>query len=87
MRDAGATLKVAKNRLAKLALDGTDVEHISDLFQGPVAIAYSDDPVTAPKIVSDFAKSTDKLVVLRCARRHQSRCERCEGPGRSAVAR
>ncbi|MBB4301621.1 large subunit ribosomal protein L10 [Rhodobium orientis] len=64
MRDAGATLKVAKNRLAKLALDGTDVEHISDLFQGPVAIAYSDDPVTAPKIVSDFAKSTDKLVVL-----------------------
>jgi len=64
MRDAGATLKVAKNRLAKLALQGTDIEHISDLFQGPVAIAYSDDPVAAPKIVSEFAKKNEKLVIL-----------------------
>lgn len=64
MRDAGATLKVAKNRLAKLALQGTDVEHITDLFEGPVAIAYSDDPVTAPKIVSEFAKTNQKFVVL-----------------------
>ena len=64
MRDAGATLKVAKNRLAKLALQGTDVEHITDLFQGPVAIAYSDDPVTAPKIASEFAKDNKNFVVL-----------------------
>ena len=44
MRDAGASLKVAKNRLVKLALKGTDVEHISDLFQGATVIAYSKDP-------------------------------------------
>jgi large subunit ribosomal protein L10 len=64
MKDAGASLKVAKNRLVKLALKGTDAEHISDLFQGPTVIAYSADPVTAPKIASDFAKTNDKFVVL-----------------------
>lgn len=63
-RETGATLKVAKNRLAKLALQGTDVEHISELFQGPTVIAYSDDPVAAPKVVSDFAKGNDDLVIL-----------------------
>ncbi|MEP3427185.1 MAG: 50S ribosomal protein L10, partial [Roseibium sp.] len=45
VRDAGGTVKVAKNRLVKLALKGTDLEHISDLFQGPTVIAYSEDPV------------------------------------------
>ena len=64
MRSAGASLKVAKNRLAKLALKGTDVEHISDLFQGPTVIAYSDDPVAAPKVASEFAKTNDKFVLL-----------------------
>lgn len=63
-RGAGASLKVAKNRLAKLALDGTESAHISDLFTGPTVIAYSDDPVAAPKVVADFAKENDKLVVL-----------------------
>ena len=63
-KEIGATLKVAKNRLAKLALQGTDVEHISDLFQGPTVIAYSEDPVAAPKVVSDYAKQNDKLVIL-----------------------
>jgi large subunit ribosomal protein L10 len=64
MRNAGAGLKVAKNRLVKLALKGTDVEHISGLFQGPTVIAYSDDPVAAPKVAAEFAKTNEKFVVL-----------------------
>jgi large subunit ribosomal protein L10 len=64
LKDAGGSLKVAKNRLVKLALKGTNAEHISDLFQGPTVIAYSDDPVAAPKIASDFARTNEKFVVL-----------------------
>jgi large subunit ribosomal protein L10 len=64
MREAGASLKVAKNRLVKLALKDTDVEHISDLFQGPTVIAYSDDPVAAPKVAAEFAKANNALVIL-----------------------
>jgi len=64
MRNAGASLKVAKNRLVKLALKGTDVEHISDLFQGATVIAYSKDPVAAPKIAAEFAKTNEKFVLL-----------------------
>lgn len=60
----GASFKVTKNRLTKLALDGTDCEPIKDLFTGPTAIAFSEDPVAAPKVVSDFAKDNDKLVVI-----------------------
>jgi large subunit ribosomal protein L10 len=64
MRKAGAAVKVAKNRLAMLALDGTDVTGIKDLFKGPTMIAYSSDPVTAPKVVSEFARAHEKLVIL-----------------------
>jgi large subunit ribosomal protein L10 len=64
MKAAGGSLKVAKNRLVKLALKGTDAEHISDLFQGPTVIAYSNDPVAAPKVASDFAKANEKFVIL-----------------------
>lgn len=64
MREAGGTVKVAKNRLAKLALEGTDSAHIGDLLTGPTVLAYSDDPVAAPKAVVDFAKKNEKLVVL-----------------------
>ncbi len=64
MRDAGGTVKVAKNRLAKIALQGTEAEGMSDLFQGQTLIAYAEDPVTAPKVASEFAKTNDKLVVL-----------------------
>lgn len=64
MKAAGASLKVAKNRLAKLALQGTDSESISGLFTGPTVIAYSTDPVAAPKVAIEFAKTTDKFVVL-----------------------
>lgn len=64
VRDAGGTVKVAKNRLVKLALQGTDLEHIGGLFTGPTLIAYSEDPVAAPKAMVEFAKTTDKFVIL-----------------------
>ena len=64
MRAAGGTVKVAKNRLARIALQGTESETIVDLFKGQTLIAYSEDPITAPKIASDFAKGNDKLVIL-----------------------
>lgn len=64
MKEAGGTVKVAKNRLVKLALEGTDAEHISDLFKGQTLICYSEDPVSAPKVAVEFAKTNDKLVVL-----------------------
>jgi large subunit ribosomal protein L10 len=64
MRAAGGTVKVAKNRLAKIALQGTDSERMQVLFKGQTLIAYSDDPVAAPKVASDFAKGNDRLVIL-----------------------
>jgi large subunit ribosomal protein L10 len=63
-RAQGVSIKVAKNRLVKLALQGTDSAHIADLFTGPTLVAYSADPVAAPKVTSDFAKTNDKLVIL-----------------------
>ena len=64
MREAGGTVKVAKNSLAKLALQGTEVEHISELFTGQTVVCYSEDPVTAPKIAVNFSKENEKLVIL-----------------------
>lgn len=64
MKANGATVKVAKNRLAKIALEGTDVASISNLLTGPTLIAYSSDPVAAPKVAIAFAKENDKLVIL-----------------------
>lgn len=64
MAQAGATVKVAKNRLAKLALDGTDAAGIAGLFQGPTMLAYADDPVSAPKVAAAFAKGHEKFVIL-----------------------
>ena len=51
-RQAGASVKVAKNRLAKIALEGTDVASVGPLLKGPTVIAYSGDPVAAPKVCS-----------------------------------
>lgn len=64
MRDAGASFRVTKNRLTRLALKGTKFEHLSDLFKGPTAIAMSDDPVAAARIAVKFAEKNDKLVIL-----------------------
>ena len=64
MRAFGATFKVTKNRLTRLALDGTKVQDLSTLFNGPTAIAYSSDPVAAAKVAVKFAKENENLVVL-----------------------
>ena len=64
MRDAGATYKVAKNRLAKLALENTDYVGLDDMLTGPVGLAWSTDPVAAAKAAVDFAKSNDKLEIV-----------------------
>jgi large subunit ribosomal protein L10 len=64
MRDAGASFKVTKNRLTRLALKGTKFEAIESLFTGPTGIAYSEDPVTAAKIAVEFAKDNDKLTIV-----------------------
>ena len=64
MRAAGAAVKVAKNRLAKIALEGTDVASIGPLLKGPTLIATSSDPVAAPKAAIDFAKGHEKFVIL-----------------------
>jgi large subunit ribosomal protein L10 len=64
MKQNGATVKVAKNRLAKIALEGSDVAHVATLLKGPTLIAYSSDPVAAPKVAVEFAKGNDKFVIL-----------------------
>jgi large subunit ribosomal protein L10 len=64
MRAAGATVQVAKNRLVKIALQGSDVASISGLMRGPTLIAHSEDPVAAAKVAVAFAKENDKLVIL-----------------------
>ena len=64
MRQAGASVKVAKNRLAKIALEGTDVVAIGSLLKGPTVIATSKDPVAAPKVAVEFARTNERFVVL-----------------------
>jgi large subunit ribosomal protein L10 len=64
MKEAGGAVKVAKNKLAKLALKDTEVETISDLLKGQTCVAYSDDPVSAAKVSVKYAKDNDKLVIL-----------------------
>jgi large subunit ribosomal protein L10 len=64
MKQAGASVKVAKNRLAKIALEGTDVASIAPLLKGPTVIAYSGDPIAAPKVAVNFAKTNEQFVIL-----------------------
>ena len=64
MRSAGGKVKVAKNRLVKLALEGTDAKGIADLLKGPTCLAFSADPVAAPKVAVKFAKANEKFVIL-----------------------
>ena len=85
---AGATVKVAKNRLAKLALDGTDATGIKGLFTGPTMVAYAKDPVSAPKVAADFAKVNEKFVILGGALGKTIMDAACgQGARGSAVAR
>jgi large subunit ribosomal protein L10 len=64
MRDGGSTFKVAKNRLAALALDGTPFDGIKPMLKGPTALAWSRDPVAVAKTAVDFAKTNEKLVLI-----------------------
>ena len=63
-RDKGVTIRVAKNRLVKLAIKGTTYEPLADLFTGPTIIAYATDPVNAAKVAVNFANDNEKLVIL-----------------------
>ncbi|MBV8392558.1 MAG: 50S ribosomal protein L10, partial [Alphaproteobacteria bacterium] len=64
VRAAGASYKVAKNRLTLRALEGTPYKDLGSLFKGPTAIAYSKDPVAAAKVISAFAKDNEKLTIV-----------------------
>ena len=63
-RDAGGAVRVAKNRLAKIALEGKPCASIADLLTGMTVLTYSEDPVAAAKVAQDFAKEKDKFVIL-----------------------
>jgi large subunit ribosomal protein L10 len=64
MRDAGAAFRVTKNTLAKIALADTPYATLDGLFTGPTAIAWSADPIAAPKAAVGFAKRNDKLAIV-----------------------
>ena len=64
IRKAGAGFRVTKNRITRLALKGTKFEELADLFVGPTAIAFANDPISACKACVEFAKTNEKLVVL-----------------------
>ncbi|WP_172327036.1 50S ribosomal protein L10 [Mangrovicoccus sp. HB161399] len=64
MRDAGGFVRVAKNRLAKIALKDTPAEAMGDLLTGMTVLSYSEDPVAAAKAAEDFAKGNDKFQIL-----------------------
>ena len=87
VKEAGGSVKVAKNRLAKLALKDTDAESICDLLKGQTCLAYSDDPISAARVSVKYAKENEKLVILGGAmgKTHAGQQGR-QGAGRSAVA-
>jgi large subunit ribosomal protein L10 len=64
MKQAGASVRVAKNRLAKIALEGSEVASIAPLLKGPALIAFSGDPIAAPKVAVEFARTNERLVIL-----------------------
>ena len=64
IRKAGAGFRVTKNRITRLALKGTKFEDLADLFVGPTAIAFANDPISACKACVEFAKTNEKLIVL-----------------------
>ena len=64
VKEAGGSVKVAKNKLAQLALKDTDAEKLTGLMTGPTILAYSKDPIAAAKAAVTYAKGNDKLVIL-----------------------
>ena len=64
IRKAGAGFRVTKNRITRLALKGTKFENLADLFKGPTAIAFANDPISACKACVEFAKTNEKLIIV-----------------------
>ena len=64
MREAGGSVRVAKNKLARIALDGKAVASITDFLTGMTVLGYSEDPVAAAKVIDAYAKENQKLVIL-----------------------
>ena len=64
IRAAGASFKVTKNRLTRLALEGTKYQALQSLFTGPTAVAFSVDPVAAAKVCVEFANKNEKLTIV-----------------------
>ena len=64
LREAGSTFKVVKNSLAKIAISDTKIEALSDYFSGPLAIVFSEELTSQPKIISDFTKDNENLSVV-----------------------
>ncbi len=64
IRKAGAGFRVTKNRITKLALKDTKFESLADLFKGPTAVAFANDPVSACKACVEFAKNNEKLIIV-----------------------
>ena len=64
IREAGAGFRVTKNRITRLALKGTKFEGLADLFTGPTAIAFANDPISACKACVNFAKDNEKLIIV-----------------------
>lgn len=64
VRKAGAGFRVTKNRITRLALKGTKFESLADLFKGPTAIAFANDPISACKACVEFAKTNEKLILV-----------------------
>ncbi len=64
IREAGASIRVTKNRIARLAVKGTNFEGLADMFKGPIIMAYASDPIAACKACVEYAKENEKLVVV-----------------------
>ena len=64
MRYENCNFKVTKNRIARIALKDTKYQHMESMFSGPTAIGSSEDPVMAAKILVDFAKKNEKLIII-----------------------
>ena len=64
MRKHGILFKITKNRITKLALEGSKFKKLENLFSGPTAVAFSDDAITSAKILTKFAKSNSNLKII-----------------------
>lgn len=64
IREAGASIRVTKNRIARLAVKGTNFESLADMLKGPIIMAFADDPISACKACVEYAKENEKLVIV-----------------------